>query len=473
MIWGGMMSDDSKQVLADTADGFAQFYEWIFGRPLPRHARQDWIEPLFRARAASKGLVVEAFRGSSKTTTLSVAFSAFRIGQEPHKSVLLIQAGDRMAGDTAGQIADIIAHNAGWHDAFPDIVPDRQAGWGSDGYEVKRDRMDYAVWRTLCAQEKGKDPSFVGLGYKSRAIIGKHPTNLLLVDDIHDETNTRSARELEWVIKILTGTILPTVMPETWQVVVGTPWRENDALAYLKATGLFISVSTPIRKNGRSQWGARFPKPAINKLRKLAGAAEFARMYMLDVKGAQGIHLKAEWLNPYPHEKIHPSWPVLMGVDYASTADQLHGDERDYFAVAIGHGLPGGGIVVVDGFRGHVSQGEAEQQLAALVAKHPTTKLVGVEAVGKGEEFFHLMMRGRRLPLIPMHPGGQAKGKRFEGGMASLFEDRYAWIADVETPFLRAFRDEWLAWPHGEHDDTLDAVAYMLAGGRALSMGRL
>ena len=55
----------------------------------------------------------------------------------------------------------------------------------------------------------------LGLGYKSRAIIGKHPTGVLLIDDIHDENNTRSGRELEMVRQVLAGTILPTVTAET------------------------------------------------------------------------------------------------------------------------------------------------------------------------------------------------------------------------------------------------------------------
>lgn len=454
-------------VLADDADGFAQFYELIYGRELPRHARSEWIEPLFRARAAGKGLVVEAFRGSSKTTTLSIAFTAFRIGQEPHKSALLVQASDEMATDTAAQIADLIARSPGWQVAFPQVAPDPKAGWGAPGYEVKRVDLDYAEWRGTCAREKGKDPSFVGLGYRSRAIIGKHPTGLLLVDDIHDENNTRSLRELDMVIKILTGTILPTVTPETWQLFVGTPWRDNDALAYLKSTGRFMAAATPIRRKRKSQWSAKFPKKEIDKLQKLTGEAEFARMYMLDLKAAEGIHLKREWLHEYPHEKISPQWPVVMGVDYASTADELRSSRRDYFAVAIGRALPGGGgIVLVDGFRGQVSQGEAEQQLKALAAVYPTTQIVGVEAVGKGEEFYHLLVRTSLLPIIPMQPGGQSKGKRFEVGMAPLFQFGRAWVADVETPFLRAFRDEWLAWPNGEHDDTLDAVHWMLFAAR-------
>jgi len=221
-------------------------------------------------------------------------------------------------------------------------------------------------------------------------------------------------------------------------------------------------------------WPEKFPLEEIEKLRQLAGEVEFARMFLLDLQAAEGVHLKGEWLHAYPHEKIDPSWPVVMGVDYASTADQLAAGQRDYFAVAIGRALPGGGgVVLVDGFRGRVSQGEAEQRLKALAAVHPTLQLIGVEAVGVGEEFYHLMLRSSLLPLMPMKTGGMSKGARLERGMAPLFQFGRAWVADVETPFIKAFRDEWLRWPHGEHDDTLDATYWMLcaAWGHLLGSG--
>lgn len=282
------------------------------------------------------------------------------------------------------------------------------------------------------------------------------------------------------MIKILTGTILPTVTPDTWQVFVGTPWTRNDSLAHLKATERFVSAVTPIYTPSPKSdagdaevgpatpeavptWPQRFPEEEISKARQLCGEAEFARMYLLDLNAAQGIHLKAEWLHTYPHEKILPSWPVVMGVDYASTADQLKGGKHDYFAVAIGRAIPGGGgVVLVDGFRARFSQGEAEQKIKSLFAFYPTTQAIGVEAVGKGEEFYHLLMRDWALPLIAMQPGRQRKGARFQTGMAPLFEGGRAWVADVETPFLHAFRDEWLSWPRGAHDDTLDAAHWML-----------
>ena len=466
------MGEILTPLFADDPRGFAAFYQSLFARALPRHALHEWIIPLYAARLRRKGLVVFAFRGSSKTTTLTIAFTAFRIGHRPSASNLIIQASDPAAADTSAQIADLIANHPGWKHAFPTIVPDLKVGWGAGGYEIYNTSMDYESWCALCAQEKGKDPTFIGLGYKSRAIIGKHPTGLLVVDDIHDETNTRSARELRTVITILTGTILPTVTPQTKQLFVGTPWRENDALAHLAATSRYRTVRTPILRNGRSVWGARFPKSEIELLRQQSGEAEFARMYFLDLKAAEGIHLRREWLNPYPHQKIQPHWPTIIGVDYASAADKLKADRRDYFAVAIGRAMPGGGIVLEDGFRAKLSQGEAEQELVRLISNYPYTVIVGVEAVAKGEEFLQMMRRGYPLPWQPMHPGSRRKGDRFEKFMGVEFQNKRVWISDVETEFLHAFREEWLQWPYADHDDTLDAVAWMLESGQQYLLNR-
>lgn len=122
---------------------------------------------------------------------------------------------DAAARDTARQIADLIANHVNWRAVFPHVVPDARAGWGLTGYNVKRKDLPYHRWRALTAGSKGKDPTLLGLGYKSRAVIGKHPNGVLLIDDIHDENNTRSAAELDMVRQVFTGTILPTITSET------------------------------------------------------------------------------------------------------------------------------------------------------------------------------------------------------------------------------------------------------------------
>lgn len=449
----------------DSPEAFSYFYRLIYQRALPPHARHEWLPAIYAAKARDEGTVIEAFRGSGKTSALSVAWVAFKIGHHPAESNLVLQVSDHAARDTCRQITDLIEHNAGWQAVFPHIRPDKKQCWGMKGYEIVNTRMDHKIWRAICAKTKGKDPTLLGLGYKSRSVIGKHPTGVLLIDDIHDENNTRSAAELEIVQQILTSTILPTVTAETWQVVVGTPWVGEDVLAYLKATGRYLSVSTPALRDGMPVWPERFTLQEIERRRQESGEIEFARMYLLDLAAASGAHLRREWLNPYPLAKIDPGWPVIMGVDYASTADKRTNSKRDYFAVAVGRALPGGsGMILVDGYRGRISQGEAELKLKQLAGLYPTLSLIGMEALGKGEEFYHLMLRSSALPIMPMTTN-QSKGERFEIGMAPLFQFRRAWVVDIETPFIRAFKQEWVSWPHAPHDDTLDAVYWMLIAG--------
>lgn len=447
----------------DGPAGFEQFYRLIYRRAMPGHARREWMPLIYAARKQRKGALIEAFRGAAKSSTLSVAWVAFRIGHYPHTSNLVIQVSDAAARDTCRQITDLIDTNPYWPVMFPFVRPDRRASWGMGGYEVQRLDLGYAEWRALAAKLKGKDPTLLGIGYKSRAVIGKHPTGVLLIDDIHDENNTRSMRELEMVRQVFSGTILPTVTKDTWQVVVGTPWVGDDILATLKATGRYLSVKTPVLRQDQPVWPERFPLEEIERRRQESGEVEFTRMYLLDLARAGGVHLRREWLNRYPLSRIDPGWPVVMGVDYASSADKLNETQRDYFAVAIGRALPGGaGMVLVDGYRGRVSQGEAELRLKQLASHYPTIQLIGVEAQGKGEEFYHLLLRSSGLPIQQVHTGRSSKGERFEMGMAPLFQFRRAWLSDVETPFLRAFEQEWVAWPRGAHDDTLDAVYWML-----------
>jgi phage terminase large subunit-like protein len=403
--------------------------------------------------------VVEAFRGSAKTTIVTQAFTLFRIGHEPERANLLIQVGDDIAKDNTSQMADVIANNPGWRVCFPNIVPDRERGWGDGGYEVKDDGVEYTEWRKRNAGRK--DPTLVGLGYSSRSIIGKRPTGVMVVDDINDENNTSSSRESATTIKIVTSTLFPARTPETWTIFIGTPWTGNDVLSYVKATGEFVCIKTPILGvDGNSVWPERFRNEDIESQKKVSGSVEFARMYLLDLTAAGGVHLKKEWLHRYPAEKISSSWPCYFGVDYASTADRMKSADRDYFTIAVGRAIPGGGIVLVDGFRDRLSQGEAEQKLKALAGIY-SPALIGVENVGKGEEFFGLMLRTSNLPLMPCHTGRRSKGARLEKQMAPLFEYSRAWVSDVETPFIQSFIEEWLEWPSGRHDDTLDAVYWM------------
>ena len=139
---------------------------------------------------------------------------------------------------------------------------------------------------------------------------------------------------------------------------------------------------------------------------------------------------------------------------FVSTGELIGKKGRDIISIPIPRvDIPH--FVYGDKQAGGVGQGEGEQG----------------KAVGKGEAFYQLLLRGTALPVVAMHPGRASKGERFQKNMAPLFQFGRAWVSSALTPFTRAFEEEWVGWPHAPHDDTLDAVYYMLRAARGYLEG--
>ena len=108
--------------------------------------------------------------------------------------------------------------------------------------------------------------------------------------------------------------------------------------------------------------------------------------------------------------------------------------------------------------------------MSSFANMYPTLQLIGVESLGKGEEFYNDLLfsydvTGKVLPLMEIKHGNRSKGERFEDWLAPRFQSGRIWISNVENSFLRAFKDEWMSWngdAKGAQDDALDAV-YMCA----------
>lgn len=492
------MSKEQRDALADAIEypllveeaknddmrGFEAFYTVIYGRKPPKHVL-GWIDKIGEAKDKNMFLLVEAFRGASKSTTM-IAYLAHQIGLYPEKSNLVIGAGDGDAEKITSQVANIIQYNDGWKDCFPQIEPDPGARWGAgSGYEVKRSDMPYEKWRAV-RQQDGKDPTFVGVGYRSKYIPGPHPTGVLLVDDIHNEDNTLSERELNKTLSIYTGTIIPMIEPTTVHVVIGTPWTFSDVIAHCRGSEAYIKIHTPVyQPDGSPTWPEKWDRETIEKRRKeVSNEIEMARMYYLDLEKTKGLTLKRDWLEPFwPHAEINDDWPLYIGVDFTSTEDPLK-RSGDYFALAVGRVIPGGkGVVIEDGIRTRVSQAEAEDTVAAWAARYPTLQAVGIEAIITGKMFYNSLLNNAELRaantiLIPLSGGEfqKSKGYRYEKLMAPMFQRNRMYLTDnAENQFIKHFVDEWMNWQGDRlekmhHNDTLDAVFNVMKVAEAFVM---
>ncbi len=177
----------------DSPYAFECFFKLITGMNLATHSKKQ-VEEMYKVREEEKFFGNMTFRGGAKTVVFTLVHMAFEIGHHPEESNMILQVSDPIAVDNTAQIADIIKNNKGWKMVFPHVVPDEDKGWGANGYEIKRTDIDYTEWRAK--NVKRKDPTLIGMGYESRTIIGRRVSGCLKIDDILDENNSSSEREM-------------------------------------------------------------------------------------------------------------------------------------------------------------------------------------------------------------------------------------------------------------------------------------
>lgn len=496
--------DESVEILLpyeareDTPDGFFAFCQLFLGKELHSEAKR-WVKKAYEAHEQGRGSAHECHRESGKTTVFSKFFLAFRIGHEPEKTNAIIRINDDKARETAEGVSAIIENDPRWKKVFPHVVPDHERGWGAKGYFVKRDDIPYEEWQEIRTQSPD-DPTFVGYGWKSGSIIGSRFNGVVIIDDIHNRENTRSDLQLREVKHFYKETLEYCRMEGAWEIWNFTPWTTNDVYAYIKSTGEYVHSKTPViypaseddpdaeywepmplnrdhpdagdiplsGKYWKRYWKEAWSWKRLARKYRKTGAVGFARQMLLDLDATRGRVLKKEWLHYYPIDEIPDTALVFIGVDYASTEWDSKGADPDYFSLALGKALPQGGLVVIDGFRGHLTKGEAIQKVGSWAGAYPHLSLVGVESIGEGRGFYSDLllaqdMTGKNIPLhkIGSH-GKRSKGERFENWLAPRFQGARIFLGDVENEFLRRFEEEWLTYPEMDHDDVLDAV-YMLA----------
>ena len=490
-----------------SVEGFCAYYELKFKREVPPIVEYIWAPEYVEAYEKHTGVLVEGHRGSGKSTFL-ITWIEYLTGKRPVGSSQIIRINSQQANEADELISSTIEYNPAWKACFPNVVPDFEKGWSQGGRFIKdlevcgEDNVGYGVWQAMCASDHLAEPSFLCSGITSRDFIGKHPSNGQYYDDLHDESNTRSAREMQEIVDIIEKNIVPTWNRPDARPVLGvacTLWSPRDGYHALLRTGMFKHVKTPIyvlEEDPTIQVGEERIKPkwiekhdvielsngkrVIPLWEKYGGESiellmqqnpvYFGLMFLCDLQSVQGKVLKEEWLHEFPVEKLNPAYPVYFGIDFASTEDKLKDKERDYFALAVLQALPWGGSVIIDGFREHLGFFEAVARVQLFATRYPSLVTIGVEKWGSGEKFYEALLYNTSLPIVKYPWEGsivRSKGQRYQHELAPMFVDGRLWMPDVKRPFHQHFRDEWITWDGGKtitgHDDCLDAV-YVACG---------
>lgn len=173
----------------------------------------------------------------------------------------------------------------------------------------------------------------------------------------------------------------------------------------------------------------------------------YRQEYLAEFVEAQGARIRREWLRVGdPPDGL----PVFIGVDLAISTKA----EADYTAaVALSVG-PDGTVYVRDAMRVREPFDGVLRFVQNVAAKWTPTR-IGIEVVQYQAAVVQELLRRTRLPVRGIRPD-RDKVTRF-----GALEARYEQGIVVHSPGLPTwFVDELLSFPHGLHDDAVDALSY-------------
>lgn len=251
------------------------------GRPVKMEAfQEEWHELI----SAHPRVLIWGGIESGKTQQISVARVIWELGRNPELRVVVLSNTDGQAQKICGLIAKYIESDPDVRAVFPELLPDKKAGWTKHTLTVQRRGMQ-------------KDPSVRSAGVHAN-ILGSR-IDLLIIDDILDYENSRSETQRKDLEAWLLSTVLGRLSPDGRLVGVGNPWDVRDLFhTWAKNHQVYLAVRYPIvDAAGNSRWPERWPPERIAAFAAEHGAVETARQLKCVARDDQSAKFKQAWID--------------------------------------------------------------------------------------------------------------------------------------------------------------------------------
>lgn len=269
------------------------------------------------------------------------------------------------------------------------------------------------------------------------------------------------ARGNKYSVVVIDEAAMVTGLSEAWQQSI------RPTLADMKGSAWFLSTPKGYNffkeiytkgQDGEDGW-ASWQMPTVSNpfidpeeiesARKDTPRLEFSQEWLAEFVDMAGGRIRREWIR-----YGIPDWingPICVGVDLAVSTRT----EADYTAcVAIQRDVQTGNVYILGADRIQAGFGEALQFINTF-CNYYRPQNVAVEAVAYQAAMADELIRRTTLPILRVKPKGDKVG-RF-----SPVEARYQQGLVYHGPMVpKWFEDELLTFPHGPHDDAIDAFSY-------------
>lgn len=269
--------------------------------------------------------VVMAFRGSAKTTIMTMSYPIWAIvGQQQKKFVVIASQTHYQSRVHLTNIKRELESNELLANDLGPFVEQREE-WGSTSLFIPK----YNARITAISTEQ----SVRGIRHGARR------PDLIIADDVEDGQSVKTKEGRNKTFDWYTGEIIPAGDTYTKRVVVGNLLHEDSLLMRLKALiqrneidGTF--TEWPIVKNGKSTWPGKYPDMKDIKIekRKVASRIAWEREYMLNLVSDDEQIISRKDIHYYDHlpKALRGEFRrIIVGVDLAISES----DKADFTAI--------------------------------------------------------------------------------------------------------------------------------------------
>jgi len=423
-------------------------------------------------------------RDHGKSEIFCLAYPLRRICEDPNVRILIVQKTATEAEKTLSVIKQELEKNAAlkryyaghWQQTVGQHDISNATG------AVDREGRKESAWqqrRIYCKRSRvGKDPTIEAVGVGG-AITGGH-FDVIILDDVEDDENTKTPERLESLREWFMGTIMQLREPHTKLVVVGTlktaaqdiynfilgnaAWScqvisaitshelseiEYDPVYADDGRLVDVEVRTP---DVKTLWPARWPIKALLMEMLASIRSIWVREKLNDLRAMAGKIFKREWFrytarNELPKlEQIIQAWDTAF--EEKKSAD---------WSVCVTAAIATGKVYILDVYRARIEFTELIAAVQAQHAKHHP-QVVLVEKAASGRSALQVLKRETTLPVVEVEPEGRDKQARARSITPYFESGRIVFVAEAE--WLATLEDELGLFPGAAHDDQVDALVY-------------
>jgi len=323
---------------------------------------------------------------------------------------------------------------------------------------LREDSQAAGRWETA----QGGEYFAAGVG---GAITGRG-ADLLIIDDPHSEQDALSATAMESAYEWYTSGPRQRLQPGGKIVVVMTRWSTKDLTGKLLAhqkeakSDKWDVVEFPAlldtgTKKERPVWPEYWKMSELESVKATLPVGKWSAQWMQQPTSEEGAIIKREWWRKWKHDWIPDLHHVIQSYDTAF----LKKETADFSAITTwGVFYPNedspANLILLDSIKERFEFPELRRK-ALEQYKYWQPETVIVEAKASGLPLTH-ELRQMDIPVSTFTPSrGNDKHVRVNT-CAPLFESGMIWAP--EQRFAEEVIEECAAFPHGDHDDLVDAM---------------